>query len=168
MWVLLRRRTRSFTLLGQLLLSQSVPQLQRRSNYEISQRWKSRNLKVIDWLRFKVLTAASMKMTLFWDVASCRNWPTFRRSLLSNHQSSESSGGQPSLYPSPWEPYLVNLYMEATLCCVRGHEAIRIKPSDYVLNHRPDDGGSKDLWNISNILPDCKAQHPIRQSDWHF
>jgi hypothetical protein len=30
--------------------------------------------------------------------------------------------------------------------------------------HRPDDGGSKHLWNVGLFLPDCLAQHPRRQS----
>jgi hypothetical protein len=30
--------------------------------------------------------------------------------------------------------------------------------------HCPDDGGSKHLWNVGKLLPDCKAQHPRRQS----
>jgi hypothetical protein len=29
------------------------------------------HFKVLSQLRFQVLTAASMKMTVFWDVASC-------------------------------------------------------------------------------------------------
>jgi hypothetical protein len=29
--------------------------------------------------------------------------------------------------------------------------------------HRPDDEGSKHLWNVSKLLPDYTAQHPRRQ-----
>jgi hypothetical protein len=29
--------------------------------------------------------------------------------------------------------------------------------------HRPDDGGSKHLWNVSKLLPDYTAQQPRRQ-----
>jgi hypothetical protein len=29
--------------------------------------------------------------------------------------------------------------------------------------HRPDDGGSKHLWNVGKLLPDYMAQHPRRQ-----
>jgi hypothetical protein len=29
--------------------------------------------------------------------------------------------------------------------------------------HRPDDGGSKHLWNVGKLLPDYTAQHPRRQ-----
>jgi hypothetical protein len=30
--------------------------------------------------------------------------------------------------------------------------------------HHPDDGGSKNLWNVGNLLPDYTAQQPKRQS----
>jgi hypothetical protein len=29
------------------------------------------------------------------------------------------------------------------------------------MTHRPDDGGSKHLWNVGKLLPDYTAQHPI-------
>jgi hypothetical protein len=29
-----------------------------------------------------------------------------------------------------------------------------------LVTHRPDDGGSKDLWNVGNLLPDYTALHP--------
>jgi hypothetical protein len=29
--------------------------------------------------------------------------------------------------------------------------------------HRPDDGGSKDLWNVGKILPDYTVLQPRRQ-----
>jgi hypothetical protein len=29
-------------------------------------------------------------------------------------------------------------------------------------HHRPDDGGSKYLWNVGKLLPDYTAQHPRR------
>jgi hypothetical protein len=29
--------------------------------------------------------------------------------------------------------------------------------------HRPDDGGSKDLWNVGKLLPDYTALQPRRQ-----
>jgi hypothetical protein len=28
-------------------------------------------------------------------------------------------------------------------------------------DHRPDDGGSKHLWNVGKLLPDYTEQHPI-------
>jgi hypothetical protein len=31
------------------------------------------------------------------------------------------------------------------------------------LTHRPDDGGSKDLWNVGTLLPDYTALQPRRQ-----
>jgi hypothetical protein len=34
----------------------------------------------------------------------------------------------------------------------------------FCFHHRPDDGGSKHLWNVFKILPDYTAQHPTRQS----
>jgi hypothetical protein len=40
-------------------------------------------------------------------------------------------------------------------CCYRG--------ATYCLYHCPDDGGSKHLWNIGQLLPDCIAQHSRRQ-----
>jgi hypothetical protein len=30
-------------------------------------------------------------------------------------------------------------------------------------HHHPDDGGSKDLWNVGKLLPDYKALQPRRQ-----
>jgi hypothetical protein len=32
------------------------------------------------------------------------------------------------------------------------------------LTHRPDDGGSKDLWNVGKLLPDYTVLQPRRQS----
>jgi hypothetical protein len=32
------------------------------------------------------------------------------------------------------------------------------------LTHSPEDGGSKNLWNVGKLLPDYTAQHPRRQS----
>jgi hypothetical protein len=29
--------------------------------------------------------------------------------------------------------------------------------------HRPDDGGSKDLWNVGKLLPDYTVLRPRRQ-----
>jgi hypothetical protein len=36
------------------------------------------------------------------------------------------------------------------------------------LTHRPDDGGSKDLWNVGTLLPDYTVLQPRRQpsSNW--
>jgi hypothetical protein len=34
---------------------------------------------------------------------------------------------------------------------------------NYKLNHRPDDGGSKHLWNVGKLLPDYTAQQPRKQ-----
>jgi hypothetical protein len=34
----------------------------------------------------------------------------------------------------------------------------------YWPHHRPDVGGSKNLWNVGHFLPDCTVQHPRRQS----
>jgi hypothetical protein len=33
-----------------------------------------------------------------------------------------------------------------------------------LLTHRPDDGGSKDLWNVGKLLPDYTVLQPRRQS----
>jgi hypothetical protein len=35
------------------------------------------------------------------------------------------------------------------------------------IQHRPVDGGSKHLWNVGKILPDCTAQQPTRQQSSH-
>jgi hypothetical protein len=32
------------------------------------------------------------------------------------------------------------------------------------LTHRPDDGGSKNLWNVGKLLPDYTVQQPRRRS----
>jgi hypothetical protein len=33
----------------------------------------------------------------------------------------------------------------------------------YFLHHRPDDGGSKELWNVGKLLPDYTTQQQRRQ-----
>jgi hypothetical protein len=33
----------------------------------------------------------------------------------------------------------------------------------WAITHRPDDGGSKDLWNDGRLLPDCTALQHRRQ-----
>jgi hypothetical protein len=33
----------------------------------------------------------------------------------------------------------------------------------FEIKNRPDDGGSKDLWNVGKLLPDYTAQQPRRQ-----
>jgi hypothetical protein len=39
-----------------------------------------------------------------------------------------------------------------------------LKPCPHMrLTHRPDDGGSKDLWNVGKLLPDYMALQPGRQ-----
>jgi hypothetical protein len=32
--------------------------------------------------------------------------------------------------------------------------------------HRPDDGGSRHIWNDGELLTDCTAQQPRRQPSW--
>jgi hypothetical protein len=71
-----------------------------------------------------VLTAASMKMTIFWDAAPCSLVETDRR--------------------------------------FRGAHCLHHHGDEWVL--RPNGGGSKHLWNISQFLPDYMAHHPRRQS----
>jgi hypothetical protein len=39
----------------------------------------------------------------------------------------------------------------------------RFKGACCLHHHRPDDGGSKDLWNVSKLLPDYTALQPKRQ-----
>jgi hypothetical protein len=34
---------------------------------------------------------------------------------------------------------------------------------ELIIHHHPDDGGSKNLWNVDQFLPDYTAQHPRRQ-----
>jgi hypothetical protein len=34
--------------------------------------------------------------------------------------------------------------------------------------HRPDDGGSKDLWNVGKSLPDYTALQPRRQPSTYY
>jgi hypothetical protein len=36
----------------------------------------------------------------------------------------------------------------------------------WVVGDRPDDGGSKDLWNVDKLLPDYTALQPRRQPPW--
>jgi hypothetical protein len=36
-------------------------------------------------------------------------------------------------------------------------------PTGSLRHHRPDDGGSKHLWNVGKVLPDYTAQHSKRQ-----
>jgi hypothetical protein len=82
------------------------------------------------WLhvRFQVLTAASMKMSVFWDDAL--------RSLVETEQRFR---GAYCLH-HPW----------------------------WWVIHRPDDGGSKLLWNVGQYLPEYTAQHPTRKTSSMF
>jgi hypothetical protein len=70
-------------------------------------------------VRFQVLTATSMNMTLLWNVA----------------------------------PYsLVEVYRRFRSASFIHHQGI----------HRPDDWGSKYLWNVGKLLPDYTAQQTRR------
>jgi hypothetical protein len=40
--------------------------------------------------------------------------------------------------------------------------------SEYEDDHRPDDGGSKDLWNVGKLLPDYTALQPRRQPSFNL
>jgi hypothetical protein len=95
---------------------------------------------------FEVLTAASMKMAVFWVVAPCtgRSLPTFQRSLL------PLSTGQ-------W----VSSALTDSFLYRKAIPRAR-------LTHRPDDGGSKVLWNVGRLLPDYMAQRPRRQPSSQF
>jgi hypothetical protein len=75
-------------------------------------------------LKFRVLTAVSMKMAVFWVLAPC---------------------------------ILVEVYRRVRgLCCLH-HHCIEC----------PDDGGSKQLRNVSRLLADYTAQQPLRQPYLH-
>jgi hypothetical protein len=43
------------------------------------------------------------------------------------------------------------------------HEASRFCQTNEFCEYRPDDGGSKDLWNVGKLLPDYTALQPRRQ-----
>jgi hypothetical protein len=49
---------------------------------------------------------------------------------------------------------LVEVYQRFRSPCCFHHQGV---------NHRPDDGGSKDLWNIGKLLPNYTALQPRRQ-----
>jgi hypothetical protein len=75
--------------------------------------------RLILQVRFKVLTAARVKITVFWDVAPCS---------------------------------LAEVYQRFGDACCLYHQGA----------HRPDDGGSKHLWNVGKLLPDYTSQVPRR------
>jgi hypothetical protein len=50
---------------------------------------------------------------------------------------------------------LVTVFRDVALCCL-------VEIYDFS-NDRPDDGGSKHLWNVCQFVQDCKAQQPRRQ-----
>jgi hypothetical protein len=125
-------------------------------------------------LRSQVLTAASVKTTVFWVVTPCSLVDVYRRftgACCLHHQCNDSS-------------HVVNLYGEDTLCYVRRLEALRIKKAKRLcplffllgcrdqgtvpLTHRPDDGGSEYLWNVGKLLPDYTAQQPRRHLQYTY
>jgi hypothetical protein len=69
--------------------------------------------------------------------------------------------------------FLHSTYIQWHLCSfyfkVHMFFIVTIRPSrNYIDVHRPDDGGSKHLWNVSKYLPDYTAQQPTTQSpSWH-
>jgi hypothetical protein len=40
---------------------------------------------------------------------------------------------------------------------------VSMKIAVFWATHRPDDGGSKDLWNVGKLLPDYTVLQPRRQ-----
>jgi hypothetical protein len=52
---------------------------------------------------------------------------------------------------------------ELSLPKITLHVFWAVAPRSLVKIHRPDDGGSKHLWNVSKLLPDYTAQQPRRQ-----
>jgi hypothetical protein len=91
-------------------------------------------------VRFQVLTAASMKMAVFWVVALCSLVEVYR---YLHHQGDEWAARE----ESDWFP------------CHKKSPRER-------LTHRPEDGGSNNLWHVSKLLSDCTAQQLVRQPSW--
>jgi hypothetical protein len=90
--------------------------------------------------------AASMKMTVFWDVVPCSLAETdrsFRDAYCIHHQSSSDK-----------------TLSDQFLC---RNPLVRAR-----LTHRPDDVRSKHLRNIGQFLPGYTAQHPRGQSSSKF
>jgi hypothetical protein len=54
---------------------------------------------------------------------------------------------------------LVEVYQRFNILAASIISAMRLRG----LTHRPDDGGSKDLWNTDKLLPDYTALQPRRQ-----
>jgi hypothetical protein len=163
-------------------------------------------------VRFQVLTVASMKVTVFWDVAPCSLLEVYRRfkgaswsrffplTLSSLHVFDNSFNFEShiSLPPPriflilhlpilivfhrllPWFCLFTHPHGQAAICpSSTGSPALtRSPPSARAtyrrlpclkplnrgrLTYRPDDGGSKHLWNVGKLIPVYKAQHPGRQ-----
>jgi hypothetical protein len=108
-------------------------------------------------------------MAVFWVVAPC--------SLVVRAMSPDDGGSkylrnigkllpdytalqprrQPSSYSPPWEPQIVLRIRKMAVFWV-------VAPCSLVVRAMsPDDGGSKDLWNVSKLLPDYTALQPRRQ-----
>jgi hypothetical protein len=93
------------------------------------------------WWDFRFLRRRLWRWLIFWGVALFSLVEVFRR-----YRS------------SCWLPYQGQ---GVTL----SDRFLYLKPIPRVrLTHGPDDGGSKYLWNVGKLLPDCTAQHPRRQS----
>jgi hypothetical protein len=98
----------------------SGPQTSLRNNALRSAPWSEIHhwQTILNTVQFHVLTAASMKMTVFRDIVPC----------------------------SPAE---VNRRFRGTYC---------------LQHHHVDDGGSKHLWNVSQLLPDYMVLYPRKPS----
>jgi hypothetical protein len=105
---------------GKQLQITSGPQTSLRNNALRSAPWSEIHhwQTILNTVRFQVLTAASMKITVFRDIVPC-------------------------------SPVEVNRRFRGTYC---------------LQHHHLDDGGSKHLWNVSQLLPDYMVLYPRKPS----
>jgi hypothetical protein len=85
----------------------------------------------ISIVRFQVLTAASMKIAVFWVVVPCSLVEVYRRfrgACCLQHQGDRTQDSHlHTCRRKNLKSHLVNLYGEATLCYIRRFEALQIK-----------------------------------------
>jgi hypothetical protein len=110
-----------------------------------------RNIITIQ-MRFQVLTAPSMKISVFWDVVPYSLVETDRRFrgahcliramalIMEEISTSETSV---NFYQTTWRNILEDSNLQYKRHC-----------------HGPDDGGSKHLRNVSQFVPDYTLKHP--------
>jgi hypothetical protein len=77
-----------------------------------------------------------------------------------------------STTPNSWNFLFASCFMLHAFCFLgvrHAYDIVSIGDNNITSQtHRPDDGGSKDLWNIGKLLPDYTALQPWRQPSSGF